>query len=479
MARRYQPPFEVEIEDLGPKGVGLGVAPDGRSVSVVGAAPGTRVFARVTGRKGAGWQARRVSTVRPAPDGEVPRCAVFGRCGGCAFQELPIAAQRAAREAMAVREVAEGLGLTAAALREQVTVRPIRAGSEPWGYRNKVELSFGAMRYVTDEELEAGAPREGRFLGFHAPGRFDRVVDAARCELVDDGANALIAIARAHALDPDGPPPWDTRAHHGFWRHLVLRQGRRTGERVVVLVTASPEGFPGAEARVEALARALRASSADGSRVVGVSWQVHDGVAEVARGVERAVYGVARWTERLGGRTLSLGPDAFFQASTEGAEALYTAVAEALGGGGDVLYDLYCGVGSIGLFLADRYARVVGLEEVAGAIDEARANAAANGVVGTWTAVRVEDALDAVVGGAGSHVVVDPPRAGLHPKVARKLAETRAGALVYVACNPASLGRDAALLAPGWRLVELVPVDLFPHTRHVEVVGRFEPVAAP
>lgn len=461
---------------MGPKGVGLGVAPDGRAVTVVGGAPGTRVFARVTGRSGAGWQARRLYTVRPAPSGVAPRCAVFGRCGGCQLQELPIEAQRAAREALAVRSVADGMGVSPEALRQTVAVRPIRAGSATWGYRNKVELSFGARRYVTDEELEAGAALDGRFLGFHAPGRFDKVVDAARCELVDDGANALIALTRAHALHPDAPPPWDTRAHTGFWRHLVLRQGRRTGERVVVLITASPDAFPGAEARVEALATALRASSVDGTRVVGVSWQINDGVADVARGREARVWGEARWTERLGERTLSLGPDAFFQASTEGAEVLYGAVAEALGGGGEVLYDLYCGVGSIGLFLADRYPRVVGLEEVPAAIDEARRNAAANGVSGEWTAVKVEDALDAVVGGEGVHLVVDPPRAGLHPKVAKKLATTRAGALVYVACNPASLGRDAALLAEGWRLAEIVPVDLFPHTGHVEVVGRFVPV---
>jgi 23S rRNA (uracil1939-C5)-methyltransferase len=205
----------------------------------------------------------------------------------------------------------------------------------------------------------------------------------------------------------------------------------------------------------------------------GVQWRVNAGVADVARGEVIEARGADAIEERLGDVTFRLSPTAFFQTSTAGAKVLYDAVGEALGRGGTLL-DLYCGTGAIGLYLASRFDRVVGVEENAESVEDARANAVRNGIPATFRAARVEDALDEIRGGDGVRIVVDPPRAGLHPKVAKKLADTAADALVYVACNPASLGRDALVLAEGgWRMRELWTVDLFPQTGHVEVVARF------
>jgi len=471
--RRWQPPFEMEVTALGPRATGLGEAADGRTAVVRGAAPGSRVLVRVTGRKKGVWQGRRVRTIRPAAAGATPPCPVFGLCGGCALQELDGDAQRAAKADLVRRLVAPG---------EEVRVHPVRGGTALYGYRNKVELSFGPRRYLDDESHAAGASIDGRFLGFRAPGRFDRVVDTDRCWLVDEGANTLLGIVREHALHGDAPPPWCNREHVGFWRHLILRSGQRTGERLVVLVTGPVEPHPQADACVEALAQALQgAALADGSSVVGVVWWVEAGVADVARGDLRRQWGRDGLTEQLGE-----GPDAvrcrlsaraFFQTNTLGAEVLYDTVGEALSGQGTLL-DLYCGTGAIGLYLGRRFARVLGVEEVASAVEDARANAALNGVQGTWRVAKVEQDLEALVDGDEVSVVVDPPRAGLHPKVAKRLASIRARELVYVACNPASLGRDAALLAPGWRMTDLWTVDLFPQTGHVEAVARFVPTGA-
>lgn len=466
--RRYLEPFECEITGLGPRATGLGTAPDGKPIRVKGAAPGTRVLVRVTGRKRGVWSGRRERTIRRPASGSEPRCAIFDLCGGCQLQEIDPDAQRLAKEAFALAEIGVGLELTEAQVRERFTVHPIREASAPWGYRNKVELSFGSSRYLSEADHAAGLPIDGRFLGFHAPGRFDRVVDAERCELIDEPANAIVAAVRRHALAETAPPPWNTREHTGFWRHLVLRQGQRTGERVVLLITA-PDTFE-AEPTVEALATELLALD----EVIGVQWRVNGGVADVARGEVFRTWGRVEWTERLGSVTFQLRPEAFFQTSTPGAEVLYDCVGEALGQSGGTLLDLYCGIGSIGLYLSDRYDRIEGIEEVEGAVLDARKNAEANGVDGTWRSDKVEAALEAIRGGESVDLVVDPPRAGLHPKVAKTLASTRARSLVYVACNPASLGRDAALMAEGWRLVELWTVDLFPHTGHVEAVGRFE-----
>lgn len=457
--RRRLPPFEVEIERLGPKGVGVGMAPDGREVVVRPAPPGGRVAVVPTSSKRGVWSARRTALIRPPADGARPPCDVFGTCGGCQLQELALDAQRAAKLAWALREVDPP---------EDVRVHPVRGAPDGYGYRNKVELSFGPRRYLDPERHAAGEPIDGRFLGFHAPGRFDRVVDVTRCWLASPGMDAALQVARAHTLGPDVRPPYDNRTHTGFWRHLLLREGRRTGQRLAVMYTTSE----GEETDVAPVAEALRAAGVD-----GVQWAVNDGVADVARGEVRRTWGRDTIEERLGQVRLRLSAHSFLQTSTEGAEVLYDTVGEALvGGGRRTLIDLYCGIGAIGLYLADRFERIEGIEEVADAVRDARVNAARNSVDATFREARVEDALQ-TWSGEEVAIVVDPPRAGLHPKVARALAETRAAALVYVACHPGSLGRDRRILDVGWRMTDLWTVDLFPQTGHVEVVARFVPRA--
>ncbi len=470
MSRKRIPPFETEITHLGPKGLGVGRAPDGAEVRVRAAVPGARVHLVPAGKRKGVWTGRKVATVRPPPDGEAPRCAVFGLCGGCLLQEASLRAQRRAKHAMAVADVAEHLSL------DGVEIHPIRGADAAYGYRNRIEMSFGPRRWLTEGDQELGLAQEGRFLGMHPPGRFDRVVDSPRCELVSEAMNQLLEAVRSVALHPEAPPPNDVRTHEGFWRHVRLREGHHTGERLVVLFTRTPD--PETPWGADAEAWVERVAEAVGDRAVGVVWCVDDGVADVARGEVRRVWGRGELREELHPEGLrnarfQLSHESFFQTNTPGAEVLYSTIGEALGEHRDgLLLDLYCGTGSIGITLADRFEQVVGIEVVEAAVHDAEANAKANDVEANYRCAKVEDALDAL--GGGSHVVVDPPRAGLHPKVARHLATTRARSLVYVACKPGSLGRDAALLAEGgWRLEALWTVDLFPHTGHIEMVGRF------
>lgn len=470
--RRRIEPFETEITHLGPKGVGIGTAPDGKPVHVRGAAPGGRVLVRPQGKRKGRWLGAPMATVRPGPDHVEPQCAVFGLCGGCVLQQLSVPAQRGLKHRFALEQVAAAKETPFAI---PFRTHPARGSDAGFGYRNKVELSFGSARYMSEAEHAAGVPIDGRFLGMHAPGRFDRVVDSARCELVSDAANRLIAVTRERALAPDAPVPWNVREHTGFWRHLVIREGFRTGELLVALYTASPSS-PEDDAAVERLAEACMATDLGGPRLVGLVWGINDGVADVARGVTRRTWGTPTLTERLGTSVFEISPTAFFQTSTDGAEQLYDTIGEALGGGSATLVDLYCGAGSIGLYLRDRYQAIVGIEEVEASVENARRNAIANGVTeARFVVAKVEDALGTLDDIAGErHLVVDPPRAGLHPRVARRLATAKADVLVYVACNPASLGRDAELLEEGgWRMTDLWTVDLFPQTGHVEVVGRF------
>ena len=459
--KKFLPPFELEIERLGSGGVGVGIAPDGAVAQVRPAPPGCRVQVMPQGRSKGVWQARRLAMVRPALEWESPPCAVFGLCGGCTLQELGLEAQRRAKYEFAVRAVGAVDG---------VRIHEVRGTAQAYGYRNRVELSFGTRRYVSESEHAAGAAIDGRWLGFHAPGRFDRVVDTDRCWLVSDGLNEAIRVVRDVALDPAAPVPWDPHEHSGFWRHLLLRE-TLAGDRLVTIYTA-----PGDGSWVECVAERLMALDRPGSRFVGVVWAENAGVADVARGTVRRIWGEDRLFERLGPLVYRLSPTSFFQTSTRGAEVLYETVREALAGNGGTLLDLYCGIGSIGLFLADRFERVVGIEEHAESVEDARRNAAQNGIhCASFVHARVEDVLAELKGDdTGRSFVVDPPRAGLHPKVATALAAAKADTLVYVACNPASLGRDAEVLRRGgWRMTDLWIVDLFPQTGHVEAVARF------
>jgi len=464
--RRYTPPFDLDIIDLAPGGLGRGVFEE-NPVVVRGAPPGAVVQVAPFRRKKGLLHGRRMAMVTPPPDGVEPACPVFGLCGGCTLQELPLKTQRAAREVMALEALGDLSG---------VTVRPIVGDTKAYGYRNKVELSYGVRRYLSEEDHARGLPIEGIFLGFHAPGRFDRVVDAPGCTLVPDGLNVVIAAAR-EALASSAFAPWDVKVHTGLWRHLVLRECS-TGQRMVALHTAPPPEGREEEARAEiaALADSL-------PEVTGFGWFINEGVADVARGELKAVMrgelSIEEHLVRSDGSTARyrIGPTSFFQTNTAGAAVLYQRIAE-LAGSGDRLLDLYCGAGSIGLYLADRFPEVIGVELNPESIENARVNTALNEVTNaTWLCGPVEDHVGAL--GGGDVVIVDPPRAGLHPRASAWLAELDAPRLVYVACKPASLARDRAILEAGrWRMTEVGAVDLFPQTGHIELVAAFSPKEA-
>jgi len=447
--RRTRAEFPLTLDRLDAKGPS-GLGPKGRRWRVRAAGVGATLQVRA-GKKGS---ADRLELLEAAPGAVEPACPLFGTCGGCQLQEMSLDAQRAAKADMVARVV-------------DAPVTAIDGAPAAYGYRNKLELSFGARRFVPDAEVRLhGKPdREaisGTFLGFHPPGWFSRIVDAEACPLGSPAMNAAIAAVRSAAPGP----AWDNRAHTGTWRHVVLREG---DEGVVVtLVTTS------AATRDEV--GAVASKLAELQVVKGVLWRVNDGVAEVATGELREVlHGESTLPISLGGVTLELPADAFFQVNIPGTELLLARIAEALGeGGGGTLLDLYCGVGTIGMALAHRFDEIVGIELFEGSIVQARANAERLGVAGSWHVGAVEAVVPTLDLPPSLQIVVDPPRVGLHPKAAAFLADVSAEVLVYVACKPESLGRDRRLLeAGGWRLDRLWAVDLFPQTRHVEAVARF------
>ncbi len=458
--RRVRPPVTVTLDRLEAKHTS-GLSEAGKRYKIRGAPVGAVVSAQ-PGKKGT---ARRREVVQPAPDAVVPPCPVFGICGGCQLQEMPLARQRDEKALLVARMVGV-VSDDGETLLPEVRCHPTRGAARGYAYRNKVEVSWGTSLYVPEGVDRTDVQTDGAFLGFHPPGWWSKVVPVSRCALASDAMNAVLELVSGMQLEP----AWDSRAHAGVWRHLVLRDtGTPEQPKLwVTLVTSSAAD----DAAVQQVAAAVAA--VDGVR--GVLHVVTDSVAEVARGELKAVlHGSPDLSVQLGAATLTLPHDAFFQVNSEGAEVLVQTIGEALElDGTGTLVDLYCGVGAIGLALSDRVERLVGIEIHEGAVVSARENAAAMGVEAEFYAGPVEHVVPGLDLGGSTRLVVDPPRAGLHPKAAAFLASHPADTLVYVACGPASLGRDRLLLeAGGWRMTDLWTVDLFRETHHVEAVAKF------
>lgn len=441
--------FETQVQSLAFGGRGVGRAPDGRVAFVEGALPQETIRAAYTKIKKEYVEAVAEDVLIPSPERVEPSCMHFGTCGGCRLQHLDYPAQARAKEAQLAETLAHVGGLADA------EVLGVIAADDPWRYRNKMDFTFGA-------------DRDGRLLlGLHRRGRFDRVVDVEHCWLVDKRVGALLARVREWARERS-LVPYDPRRAVGLLRYLVVRLAGTTGDVLVDLVTTSPEP-PAAPAFVEA----VRSVFADAT----VVHTTHRGRA-TAYMVETqlTLAGTGVIEERIGEVRFEISAETFFQTNTRMAVRLFEVAAEAAGlRPDDRLLDLYCGTGAIGLTLADRVAAVVGLESNESAVSDARRNAELNGLANTaFVVAAAEDELGAVLDERGPFdvVVADPPRAGLHPKALAALTRAGVPRMAYVSCNPATLARDlSGLVEGGYRVRWVRPVDMFPHTPHVEAVA--------
>lgn len=466
---RYGDEFTLTIESFDARGHGLARL-DTYRFKVQRAAVGSTVRARVLRRRRDEVEATAFEVLDPGMHAAQPECAHFRSCGGCAFQDLAYAEQLAGKHRL-VESALRARGL----LSDGVVVADVVPAPTTWRYRNKMEFTFSNRRWIATEE-PAGV--EASFaLGMHALGLFSKVVDVRACPIQSRVADAIIDAARSIALERD-VPPWDIKSHTGLLRHIVVRRAHSTGEVLVNLVTSAD-----APEIVEPFAAELALRVPEITTIVQT---VNTRAATTAIGErERTLLGSGTIIEELLGLRFAISAGSFFQTNTAAAERMFEAVREEAALGPDsVAWDLYCGTGTISLVLAQRSpvpgqgARaVVGFELVASAIRDARANAERNGITNVrFVEGDVLTSLSATSDlPAPDVLVLDPPRAGLHPRVVPALAAIRARRLVYVSCNPAAGAADvAAFVAAGWRLVRVRPFDQFPHTPHVETVLTLE-----
>jgi 23S rRNA (uracil1939-C5)-methyltransferase len=428
---------EVEVDSLAFGGRGVARA-EGFVVFVAGALPGDRVRAEITKGKKRFAEARTVELLRAGADRIADVCSHGGEpCPGAPWQGLPYERQLAEKQA----QVAEALGRLGGL--EGFELEPIVPSDETWRYRNKLEYSFGA----NDE----GEPT----LGFHARGRWDLIVDVDDCHLASERGNAARNEVREWAR-AEHVPAYDGEAKKGVLRNLAVREGRRTGQLQTRLIT-SPDRFPKPPVDLH-------------TQIEGDSGGT-DG--------PTGVLGEEYLREEILGLKIAMSHGAFFQTNTEMAEKLYAVAAEFAGlTGSERVFDLFCGVGTIGLSMAGQAGEVWGVEIVPEAITDAECNAGANGIENAnFAAANVRTGVRPLLEKAGKPdvVIVDPPRAGLSQKIVRRLIECEAQRIVYVSCNPTTLAPNAAQLGEaGYRLRRVRPVDMFPQTPHIECVALFE-----
>ncbi len=454
----------VEITGIADKGKAVG-RHGGKVVFVAGAVPGDLADVVVLRKKKGALQGEVEEMLRPSKDRVEPVCEHFGVCGGCKWQNLKYEAQLHHKR-LRVEDV-----FTRIAKIPFPEIPPVIGAASSEYYRNKMEFSFSNKRWITNEEVEAKTVFEHRnALGFHRPRAFDKIVDVQHCHLQPDPSNAIRNTVRAFALNNDYTF-FDIKEQKGLLRQLFVRTAS-TGEVMVIISFF----YDDEEKRVALLDFIKERFPQITSLMYFINDKKNDSIFDLT---PHHYAGNDFIYEELGHVKFKVGPKSFFQTNTAQAINLYNVIVDFADlKGTENVYDLYTGLGSIACYIADKCKKVVGIEEIEAAVKDAHENALLNKLDNvTFYAGDVKDMLD--MSFVAKHdkpdlIITDPPRAGMHQTVIQTLLELAAPRIVYVSCNPATQARDLQLLDEDYKIVKIQPVDMFPHTHHIENVVLLE-----
>lgn len=452
---------ELKVDSSGYEGISVGRL-EGIVVFIPYAVPGDQITARIIRKKKRHFEAVIERIVSPSPQRTEPRCQYFGTCGGCTLQSAEYQAQLEYKKEQ-VADLLTRLGKL-----KGIPVRETIPSLKPYYYRNKMEFSFGPNRWLTREEIQSGRKLEKGFaLGLHIPKRFDKILDLETCYLQSPLTPEIVNATRRHALAQSWEP-YHSIKHHGWARNLVIRNSEKCDQMMVNLVVTDSD-----ESRIEPFVKMLKCKFPEIDTIV-VS--INSSRSPVARGEEIVYHGEGTIQEELGGLSFIITPTSFFQPNTTQAERLFEVIRQFAEVGPDqTVYDLYCGVGAIGLFLGNRVKKVIGVESHAESVELAEKNAAANGIENcsfieaNATEAFTQNFLSSH--GTPDTVILDPPRAGLHPDMCQGLLKAKPKSIVYSSCNPATQARDLEILSSAYSVKEVQPVDMFPQTYHIEAVA--------
>ena len=454
----------VRIESVAAEGKALAKV-DGAVLFVPFAVPGDIVDVKVTKKKKNYMEGYILRLVTPSEHRIEPFCSHFGICGGCKWQPLPYPMQLQAKQQQVFDQLVRIGHL------DVPEISPIVPSDETVYYRNKLEFTFSDRRWIyQDEDPDGLSPAQRCGLGFHVGRFFDKVLDIKHCYLQKDPSNQIRLFIKEYAVS-HGLPFFNIREHTGFLRNMFIRS-TEAGDIMLIICFYHED----AEARTALLDAVSEAFPQISSLYYVINGKANDSVADqecILYKGDEAIY------EHMEGLRFKIGPKSFYQTNTRQAFKLYSVAREFAGlTGEETVYDLYTGTGTIAQFVSSKARKVIGIEYVPEAICDARENALANGITNCeFFAGDMKDILtDSFVSqhGRPDVVILDPPRAGIHPDVAQVILNAEPERIVYVSCNPASQARDLAILCSMYRITAVRPVDMFPHTHHVENVVRLD-----
>jgi 23S rRNA (uracil1939-C5)-methyltransferase len=452
---------KVVITGIADKGKAVGRDGEGMIVFVENAAPGDVVDVKLHKEKSGYSEGVAIKIHEYSPERTTPFCQHYYLCGGCRWQHITYEAQLKHKQLqvestfkhLAKVEVGEWL--------------PILGCEDHVFYRNKLEYTFSNKRWLTHDEVNSSISNLENVLGFHRPGAYDKILNIDKCWLQADPSNDIrngikrIAIEQKLSF-------YDMKTHAGFMRHVFIRL--TTLGEIMVIVSVKRDDK-------DRIQRLMEAIAAEFPQITTLMYCINGKLNDFILDLPMVTYsGKGFIEEMLGDVRFRIGPKSFFQTNTKQAERLFDTVAEFCDfQGTENVYDLYTGIGSIGLYIAKKVGHVVGIEEIGPAIEDAKENAAHNNITNTtFYAGDVKDILTADFAekhGKPDVLITDPPRVGMHEKVVRMLLQLEAPKIVYVSCNPATQARDLMLLHEKYDVVKVRPVDMFPHTHHVENVA--------
>ncbi|MCR5408688.1 MAG: 23S rRNA (uracil(1939)-C(5))-methyltransferase RlmD [Bacteroidales bacterium] len=450
----------VQIENVAAEGKALAHV-DGMVVFVDFAVPGDIVDIQVTKKKKNYMEGFIKRIIKPSKDRLEPFCEHFGVCGGCRWQPLPYRMQLEAK-----RQQVEDQLVRIGHL-EVPEIRPTLPSEKTQEYRNKLEFSASCRRWVLNGEDPDSIPENDRMgLGFHVGKFFDKVLDIKQCHLQTEPSNAIRLFIKRFCIE-NGYEFYNIRENHGFFRNMFVRTNE-AGD-VMLIVCFAQDDKP----RIKAL---LDATAAKFPQISSLYYVVNEKLNDSIADLSPVLYkGSPVIEEKMEGLSFKIGPKSFYQTNSRQAYRLYSAAREfAALTGKEVVYDLYTGTGTIAQFVSGKVSKVIGIEYVPEAIEDAKANAKANGISNCeFFAGDMKDVLNEAFiqkHGRPDVIILDPPRAGIHPSVAEVILKAAPDRMVYVSCNPASQARDLAILCKDYKIDAVQPVDMFPHTMHVENV---------
>ena len=453
---------DITIEAVAAEGKAIAHSPDGQVVFVPFAVPGDIVDIRVIKKKKNYLEGIIAEIKKPSADRQEPFCKHFGVCGGCKWQPLPYSLQLEAKRRQVYDQLVRIGHL------DVPEILPTLPSERTKFYRNKLEFTASDRRWILPDEDPDGLTDAQRCgLGFHVGKFFDKVLDLEQCYLQPEPSNGIRLFVKQYALE-HGIPFYNIRENHGVLRTVFVRTSESGATMVIVCLA---EDFDGRKAFLDAIADAFPQIT---SLYYIINAKLNDSISDqtcILYKGDDAIY------EEMEGLRFKIGPKSFYQTNTLQAFKLYKVAREYAGlQGNEVVYDLYTGTGTIAQFVSRMASKVIGIEYVPEAIEDARINAKANGIdncnffAGDMKDVLTPDFISRH--GRPDVMIVDPPRAGMHPDVVRVILDAAPQRIVYVSCNPASQARDLAMMAEKYEIAAVQPVDMFPHTQHVENVCK-------